>query len=858
MATIKLYINTDRGDISRAFVKSTSEPTANALPPDLVAGNKRNVEVYLIDSAGNYDARSGASNYALSIGAGPLAGTPSSGTFNLTDGTSTTTAIAFNAGAEAVEDALNALNSGAGPHSQLVDVTSTYDGNYRVKFRTTGAVANLSGDASELSPASAVVIDEAVAGDGSTKEQQYIRLLRQPAIFQDSFTQIANGWSGELSANNARVLELMAGRDTIAIPLDVELTETGNEPETIARGNMLLSNEVINPASIDPANLAQLLTEALGDARYLRKANNLSDVTNAVTARSNIGAAAAADVSNVDNTSDADKPVSTAQQTALDLKADNADLTAHTGNTSNPHSVTAAQVGLGNVDNTSDADKPVSTAQQTALDLKADSTALTTETNARVDADNRREFAGGVRFEDVSGASIVLGSSTDFKLDGEVLSFSFNFVGATMRFGKGGNLSGWLASISPVGSVFIMRQAGSISDYYRISFDDIPEGSVVLIIDCTDIANPVIELIVNGSVIGSTVTTAQTGVYGDATALLNFGQYGNLGFYSSASLGKLAIFNTALTATQASELYQQGMQPWLAANPEYRRGREVYVSDFSSNTDGFGNPNGGTLSGNIDNIGNENNALSFTVDNTYTQHRFHKANIFETGKTYRIKLKVYNPSSNSLIQYIKIYSGNNESNSGYINLQSNTWQQIDYISANPHITLSNRLYIDVDVDNVGTADFTGNGTDVIYIKDVEVTQLGSLATLPLDDDCRQLKDISGNRNDATASESGITHLKQKDQHSFRDDNADGTGGSYLIANADILAENEVITGVTVDGRFYAASGAQDLTKRRIKLQDHGSHVDVKRSNGTTDDAAIAVTNPSDGTDFAISVLTQRI
>ena len=46
-------------------------------------------------------------------------------------------------------------------------------------------------------------------------------------------------------------------------------------------------------------------------------------------------------------------------------------VTAHTGNTSNPHSVTKAQVGLGNVDNTSDASKPVSTATQTALDLKA-------------------------------------------------------------------------------------------------------------------------------------------------------------------------------------------------------------------------------------------------------------------------------------------------------------------------------------------------------------------------------------------------------------------------------------------------------------------------------------------------------
>jgi hypothetical protein len=38
----------------------------------------------------------------------------------------------------------------------------------------------------------------------------------------------------------------------------------------------------------------------------------------------------------------------------------------------NPHAVTKAEVGLGNVDNTSDANKPISTATQTALDLKAD------------------------------------------------------------------------------------------------------------------------------------------------------------------------------------------------------------------------------------------------------------------------------------------------------------------------------------------------------------------------------------------------------------------------------------------------------------------------------------------------------
>lgn len=45
-------------------------------------------------------------------------------------------------------------------------------------------------------------------------------------------------------------------------------------------------------------------------------------------------------------------------------------LNSHISNKSNPHGVTKSQVGLGNVNNTSDTDKPVSTAQQAALDTK--------------------------------------------------------------------------------------------------------------------------------------------------------------------------------------------------------------------------------------------------------------------------------------------------------------------------------------------------------------------------------------------------------------------------------------------------------------------------------------------------------
>lgn len=45
----------------------------------------------------------------------------------------------------------------------------------------------------------------------------------------------------------------------------------------------------------------------------------------------------------------------------------NSNIQTHVVSTSNPHEVTKAQVGLGNVDNTSDLNKPVSTATQTAI-----------------------------------------------------------------------------------------------------------------------------------------------------------------------------------------------------------------------------------------------------------------------------------------------------------------------------------------------------------------------------------------------------------------------------------------------------------------------------------------------------------
>jgi len=61
---------------------------------------------------------------------------------------------------------------------------------------------------------------------------------------------------------------------------------------------------------------------------------------------------------------------------AISSKANSSDLTSHTDDKNNPHSVTKAQVGLGNVDNTSDVNKPISTATQNALNLKLDKSSI--------------------------------------------------------------------------------------------------------------------------------------------------------------------------------------------------------------------------------------------------------------------------------------------------------------------------------------------------------------------------------------------------------------------------------------------------------------------------------------------------
>ena len=137
---------------------------------------------------------------------------------------------------------------------------------------------------------------------------------------------------------------------------------TVNLPSGTVTSGMIAEGTIVTADIADTAVTAgKIGAEAVTTAKIADQAvTNAKIATGAVT-KDMVGLADA------DNTSDANKPISSDTQTALDLKSPLASPT-FTGTVSG---ITKAMVDLGNVDNTSDVNKPVSTAAQAALDLKA-------------------------------------------------------------------------------------------------------------------------------------------------------------------------------------------------------------------------------------------------------------------------------------------------------------------------------------------------------------------------------------------------------------------------------------------------------------------------------------------------------
>lgn len=221
------------------------------------------------------------------------------------------------------------------------------------------ATANFSGASSALNSH----VDNEDNPHKVTKAQVGLDLVDNTAdIDKPLSTAAVDALSSKYDTSAASILEAKVQDNTDALDFHINGAANGG-----FGGNTNSNPHNITPTLIGLGNVDN--TKDLDKPISTAVATALSAKLDSVTA-GDIG------LENVDNTSDIDKPVSTAQSQAISAavsgKADIQALNTHKNDTDNPHSVTKAQVGLSNVDNTSDADKPVSTAQALEIAKKLD------------------------------------------------------------------------------------------------------------------------------------------------------------------------------------------------------------------------------------------------------------------------------------------------------------------------------------------------------------------------------------------------------------------------------------------------------------------------------------------------------
>ena len=172
-------------------------------------------------------------------------------------------------------------------------------------------------------------------------------------------------------ANSADVYTQTAADAKFALKTDVS-TISGKIPEAASADNQLVDKNAMNTALALKANSADVYSKGDVDSKLSAKLDSAT-ATSTYATKSELNAKADADDVYTKDEVDTELGKKLDSTTASSTYATQTSLTSHTSNTENPHSVTKAQVGLGNVDNTSDANKPISTATQAALNLKANS-----------------------------------------------------------------------------------------------------------------------------------------------------------------------------------------------------------------------------------------------------------------------------------------------------------------------------------------------------------------------------------------------------------------------------------------------------------------------------------------------------
>lgn len=239
----------------------------------------------------------------------------------------------------------------------------------------------LIGDTSELNNKVQEFIDSkgAPSGLASLNESGIIPSAQLPSyvddvIEVDTFSNLpGTGESGKIYiVQDTNLTYRWSGTAYVEISKSLALGETSSTAYPGDKGKATTDklNRIPDKLITDTVNVNQSTTEAvLNFTTYRQEAQQIGRNTLTITSAttSQAGLMSSSDKTKLDGLKDQAGITS-------DINAVQTNLETHINNKSNPHEVTKDQVGLGNVDNTSDANKPISNATQNALNGKFSAT----------------------------------------------------------------------------------------------------------------------------------------------------------------------------------------------------------------------------------------------------------------------------------------------------------------------------------------------------------------------------------------------------------------------------------------------------------------------------------------------------
>jgi hypothetical protein len=178
--SLDLYIDVTKGELL------TGGSAINGALPTLTRNDSYNLRVRLRErDSGGFLRDLNTSGISVKLGIGGVEDSPTDGQFKLTLGAVTSTAISFNATTTQVYNAISAI---AGAGVSVATFGSITQGLYLITSATAGTALSFGGDAFTLFPTSSVLINTRRNPATGVPAQQVIKLVRNPAVYADTFT----------------------------------------------------------------------------------------------------------------------------------------------------------------------------------------------------------------------------------------------------------------------------------------------------------------------------------------------------------------------------------------------------------------------------------------------------------------------------------------------------------------------------------------------------------------------------------------------------------------------------------------------------------------------------------------------